>query len=681
MQTLIEALHRYAALVVNQFYEELARLPKSRRILEMLSADELAHLKSKQLQNLLALASPGLTTHGHADMALRIGRIHAIVGLDKEELARSRGILQELLYKLIGNQVSGHALSLYTRRLTSDLAWQLKAYQEVQDSQQEVLLRVTRIVWEADGYTDFIDHLVKAFSGHDEIAACIIGRPDEHGIFHFEAGTGAEAPKGLIEVLAESGRAVSVRADHPHGQGAIGRAWRSGKPERVVNYQTDPHVAQWRNVARGLGLRSSVAIPLAAPGQPPIAVLMLYSAFPGGFIGPHQVAFIDLLQTLLGCAALRIQTHDGISEAVPVSLRQHWAALVRTGALEMHYQPLLNLRTWGVAKVEALARLRDGERLLKPDEFLRALASDDLLALYARGVDEALADRSRWLRDGLDLEISINLPPSALNDIRYFEATRAALEAHACPPARLTLEVLENESLSLGQGQLAILTRFRELGVLLAQDDLGSGHSGLARLRELPFDSIKIDREIARVDRDDALDVLRFIYQLTRLGHALGKLVLAEGIDSPDLLRALTVLGVDGAQGYAIARPMEAPRLLEWMARRPPCPYAPPGESLLARLARFVIWEERVALIAAVPGVAPWLAGEPTPAQAPALVTSLAEFDGILPPGEARTALQRRLLDALLSGGRNSDVYRGAVRELTNTMTLDGEGRERSGSS
>jgi len=674
MQTLIEALQRYAALVVNQFYEELSRLPKSRRILEMLSADELDHLKSKQIQNLLALASPGLTTNSHAEMAMRIGRIHAIVGLDKEELARSRGILQELLYKLIGQQVSGHALSLYARRLTSDLAWQLKAYQEVQDSQQDVLLRVTRLVWEAEGYTDFIDELVKTLSRHDEITACIIGRPDEHGMFHFEAGAGGRAGAKLLDVLAEQGQPVSVRADHPQGQGAVGRAWRSGKAERVVNYQTDPLVEEWRDLARAQGVRSSVAIPIAAPGQTPIAILMLHSAFPGGFVGPHQVAFIDLLQTLLGCAAMRIQTQDGMSEAVPVSVRQHWAALVRTGALQMHYQPLLNLRTWQVAKVEALARLRDGERLLQPDEFLGALASDDLLALYSRGLDEALADRNRWRPEGLDLEISINLPPAALNDIRYFEATREALTGHACPPPCLTLEVLENESLSLSQGQRAILTRFRDLGVLLAQDDLGSGHSGLTRLRELPFEWIKIDREIARIGGDGALDALRFIYQLTRLGHALGKLVLAEGIDSLDLLRALAILGVDGAQGYAIAKPMDAARLREWMAKQPSCPFAPTGDSLLSRLACFVIWEERVALLAAVPGVTQWLGGQSGTVPADALATSLAAFDGILPPDEARAGLQPRLLDALLRGGRSSDAYRQAVGELISLITSSAPG-------
>jgi EAL domain-containing protein (putative c-di-GMP-specific phosphodiesterase class I) len=675
MQTLIEALHRYAALVVNQFYEELSRLPKSRRILEMLSVDELDHLKSKQIQNLLALANPGLTTNSHAEMAMRIGRIHAIVGLDKEELARSRGILQELLYKLIGKQVSGHALSLYARRLTSDLAWQLKAYQEVQDSQQDVLLRVTRLVWEADSYTDFIDELIKTLSRHDEITACTIGRPDEFGMFHFEAGAGGRAGTKLLDVMAAQSQPVSVRADHPQGQGAVGRAWRSGKAERVVNYQTDPLVEEWRELARAQGVRSSVAIPIAAPGQKPIAILMLHSAFPGGFVGPHQVAFIDLLQTLLGCAAMRIQTQDGMSEAVPVSVRQHWAALVRTGALQMHYQPLLNLRTWQVSKVEALARLSDGERLLQPDEFLGALASDDLLELYSHGLDEALADRNRWRPQGLDLEISINLPPAALNDIRYFEATREALMKHACPPKCLTLEVLENESLSLSQGQRAILTRFRELGVLLAQDDLGSGHSGLTRLRELPFEWIKIDREIVRIDGDGALDVLRFIYQLTRLGHALGKLVLAEGIDSLDLLRALAILGVDGAQGFAIAKPMNAAGLREWMAKQPSCPFAPTGDSLLSRLARFVIWEERVALVAAVPGVSQWLAGESDPALAHALASSLAAFDGILPADEAWTDLQRKLLDALLSNGRGSDVYRQAVGDLMCAMTSTVQGQ------
>jgi EAL domain-containing protein (putative c-di-GMP-specific phosphodiesterase class I) len=668
MQTLIEALQGTADLVVNRFYEELARLPKSRRILEMLSEQELAHLKERQIQNLLAIAQPGLTSKAHAEMAMRIGRIHAIVGLDKEELVRSRGILQELLYKLIGRNVSSQALSLYSRRLTSDTAWQLKAYQSVEDSQQDVLQRITRIVWEAGGYTHFIDQVIATLAAHDEVTACAIGRPDAGGIFHFEAGAGGQrghdgdGGEGLLDVLMTQGHEISVRADHPQGQGAVGRAWRSGNPERVVNYQTDPLVARWREVAEREGLRSAVALPLAAPGQTPIAILMLYSAYPGGFVGPDQVAFIELLQTLLGCAVSRLQTHDGLHvAAVPMSVRQHWAALVRTGALEMHYQPLLSLSNGQCAKVEALARLRDGDRLLTPDEFLFALASDDLLELFVRGLQQALADRAQWLAAGHDLEVSINLPPAALNDIRYFDATRELLAAHACPSARLTLEVLENEALSLNQGQRAILAKFRALGVLLAQDDLGSGHSGLARLRELPFDWIKIDREIAHLGGDTTLDALRVVYQVTRLGHSLGKLVLAEGVDAPDLLEALAILGVDGAQGYVIARPMPADELAVWIGGAARVPDASAAASVFARLARFIVWEERVRMIAAMPGAARDLLSA-TDLREP-LAEALVGLGDILPAGETRDAIQRELLRAL-PGGRESAAWRASMAWL-----------------
>ncbi|MBB3003059.1 EAL domain-containing protein [Paraburkholderia tropica] len=670
MQTLIEALRKSAVLVVNRFYEELARLPKSRRILEMLSAEELAHLKDRQIQNLLALADPGLSSKEHAAMAMRIGRIHAVVGLDKEELVRSRGILQELLYKLIGRDVGGQALSLYARRLTSDTAWQLKAYQAVEDSQQDVLQRITRIVWEAGSYTHFIDQLVSVLGGHDEVTACTIGRPDEAGIFHFEAGAGGSGEGGLVAVLTAHGHEISVRADHPDGQGAVGRAWRSGHAERVVNYQTDPLVERWRDVAAREGLRSSVAIPIAAPGHAPIAIVMLFSAYPGGFVGPDQVAFIELLQTLLSCVASRLQTHDGLhGGAVPVSVRQHWAALVRTGALEMHYQPLLTLANGQVSKVEALARLRDGERLLTPDEFLFALSSDDLLALFARGLGQALDDRARWLAAGHDLEISVNLPPAALNDLRYFDAAREALETHACPSRRLTLEVLENESISLSHGQRAILGKFRALGVLLAQDDLGSGHSGLARLRELPFDWIKIDREIAHIAGDAALDALRVVYQITRLGHSLGKLVLAEGVDSADLLKALALLGVDGAQGYEIARPMPADELLGWIGGAARVSVAPVGESVLTRLARFVVWEERAFILATLPEAARGLLDSDDAAARTALADALISFGDILPAGAERDALQRDMLHAVVKGGRHSEAWQAALARLMRAIS------------
>lgn len=209
--------------------------------------------------------------------------------------------------------------------------------------------------------------------------------------------------------------------------------------------------------------------------------------------------------------------------------------------------------------------------------------------------------------------------------------------------------------------------------MLLAQDDLGSGHSGLARLRELPFDWIKIDREIAHLEGDTALDALRVVYQVTRLGHSLGKLVLAEGVDSADLLAALAILGVDGAQGYVIARPMPAVQLPGWIADAQThdareTSGAQAGESVFARLARFVVWEERVLMIAAVPGAARDLLKAAGFFASTPVVEALVGLGDVLPAGEARDAHQRDLLRALLDSGRDSDAWRAARDRLMSAI-------------
>ncbi|GAA4326327.1 hypothetical protein GCM10023144_09690 [Pigmentiphaga soli] len=598
----MDALRSNADTVVEAFYDTLARLPRSRQILMMLSEAELLHLKRRQSENLQALAAPRLGAKAHAQMALRVGRVHAIVGLDKEELVRARGILADSLYRLIARPAGTRALATYNRRLNVDLAWQLKAYQELQDSQQEVLLRLTKMVWEVRNYADFIHRTMEILSGHDEIAGCSIGRPDAQGVFHFEAASQGKTGGHLQRLMERPETQILIAADDPRGQGPVGLAWRSGKVERIINFSTSPQAAPWLASALREGVRSCASIPLGAPGARPAAILTLDCAYPGGFAGPHQVGFIDLVKTLLDCAFMRFPEHGADGSAISHAGRQHWSTLLRSNALVMHYQPLLDLQTGKVTKVEALARMREGDQLHMPGAFISALASDDQLELFIRGLDQALADRNDWLRRGVDLSISVNLPPAALNDIRYYEATRQALDAHACPPGRLVLEVLEYEEVSLAHGQDGILSKFRALGVTLAQDDLGSGHSGLGSLRKLPVDWIKLDRELVAVSETDAIGALRFIYQLTRLGHALGKSVVAEGIESIDFLDALRILGVDVAQGYIVAGPMPAEGLLLWMAGHPASVFGPPPEQgTLSALAKLVVWEERLFVNASAP--------------------------------------------------------------------------------
>jgi len=674
--SLIEALSDRAALAVDDFYGKLSRLPKSRVILEMLSESELQHLKERQIQNLLSLARPGLKAADHIETALRVGRIHALVGLDKEELAQSRGILSASVFRLIGQTVGGRAMSLFTRRLNDDLAWQLKAYQKIEDAQQSVLLAITKLTWESASYADLIHGVIDVLSRHEEIAACAIGRPDEHGLFRFEAAAAGHLPHYLTDLHESPQLQIVVSAADPKGQGPVGRAWRSGRIERVINYRTDRETTLWREVALARGLRSCAAVPVRAPGEPTVAVLLLHSGLPGGFIGVHQTAFLDMLQTLLGCAIARLGGPAGVSEAIPFADRQHLAALVRSDALRSWYQPLLDLSRGAIVKVEALARLADGGRVLSPGEFLPAMLVDDLLEIYVRGLDRALADRGRWLADGIALGLSFNLPPAGLSDIRYFDATRDALARHACPPGELTLEVLETGDLSLSHGEHAILSRFEALGVMLAQDDLGAGHSGLGRLRQLPFDWIKIDRDMVRIDGGDALDVLRFVYQLARLGHAMGKRVVAEGIESAQLLDALATLGVDLVQGYVVAKPMPADEIVPWVRAYRFERGASRGTAL-AQLASLLVWEERLALNLAAPRTARALAhalaaGAPPPDDDASLARSLLGFDDMLPPDRRRDGALRELLAAALHGGPRSAAYAAAHRRMVAAITASG---------
>lgn len=160
--------------------------------------------------------------------------------------------------------------------------------------------------------------------------------------------------------------------------------------------------------------------------------------------------------------------------------------------------------------------------------------------------------------------------------------------------------MLETSDAAPGDGEHPGLEKFRALGVRLAEDDLGSAHSGLERLRTLPFDVIKLDRSLLQGIDQTPIDVLSSIYQLTNLCHALGKTVVVEGVESVDLIEAVALLGADAVQAYAIARPMAAAHFTDWM-RQHALAYEVPDrmypKGLFARLAKLLIWESHLQLM------------------------------------------------------------------------------------
>jgi len=154
-------------------------------------------------------------------------------------------------------------------------------------------------------------------------------------------------------------------------------------------------MAPWREFALRSGFRSSVAIPLLQPEHAPRAILTLYSAYPGAFSAADRVAFIGIFQMLLGFSLARIEGREGKTRTVAHATRQFLIGLLQHNALVLHYQPLIDLKSGRVTKVEALARLSDGDRLIYPDQFLPAFSADDLCELYRQGIEHALAQRNR----------------------------------------------------------------------------------------------------------------------------------------------------------------------------------------------------------------------------------------------------------------------------------------------
>ena len=239
---------------------------------------------------------------------------------------------------------------------------------------------------------------------------------------------------------------------------------------------------------------------------------------------------------------------------------------IARGELINHYQPEVDVKSGAVVCVETLVRWQhpqDG--LVMPDQFVGVAEEhgliDELTQVVAQG---AFAQMRRWRRAGIGLRIAINVSMDNLKSTDFAERIfRSASDAGAVPQ-EVILEVTESRLMLDQRSPLEVLTRLRMKRFGLAVDDFGTGHSSLSQLRDIPFDELKIDKTFVHDAWKDP--TARAIYDASlALGKRLGMIVVAEGVEDRrdwDLLRET---GCDLAQGYFIARPMPAERLVAWL--------------------------------------------------------------------------------------------------------------------
>ncbi|CAH2602454.1 EAL domain-containing protein [Rhodovastum atsumiense] len=250
---------------------------------------------------------------------------------------------------------------------------------------------------------------------------------------------------------------------------------------------------------------------------------------------------------------------------------------VAKGEFELLYQPIVDARSRRINGLEALLRWhRPGHGPTLPDSFLPLAEEIGLIVpigewVLARACDDAAAWAATWATTWADaLKVSVNLSPAQFAHRGLVEAVATALQHSGLDPARLELEITEAVMLQGTEATLATLQRLKGLGVRVAMDDFGTGHSLLTCLQRFTFDRVKIDRHLTgSVGQPHAGNALAVIRAVTGLCAGLGMTATAEGVETEDQLQALAREGCDEMQGHLFAGPCPArdvPALLRHLA-------------------------------------------------------------------------------------------------------------------
>jgi len=263
--------------------------------------------------------------------------------------------------------------------------------------------------------------------------------------------------------------------------------------------------------------------------------------------------------------------------------------LLQNGALETHFQPVLDLEDGRVSMMEALARLRDGAETILPAKFLPQMSLEERSLLFCKVLEASIETIARLTRDGCQVSVSVNLDGQVLLLERTLPAITKTLAAHDVPAARLILEILETHEFFNLEEARSQIRAVRAAGIRIALDDVGAGHSSLLKIRDLPLDIVKLDRDfVSRLAEQP--DGLIFIATLQTMTAMLGMRLIVEGAEDGLVVEALRFVGVRHVQGYGVARPMDGQAVAEWLRAHRPHSLSSAPRSLLGAYAVHARW-------------------------------------------------------------------------------------------
>ena len=247
-----------------------------------------------------------------------------------------------------------------------------------------------------------------------------------------------------------------------------------------------------------------------------------------------------------------------------LSLLGRLDAAIDTGEIWVAYQPQLDIKSGRICGAEALVRWSHPEKgEVSPMEFVLAAEQHNRIdKLTAFVLDDAIRAAAAFHARGITFDVAVNISARLLEKPGLVPMVREMIRESGLPPERLTLEVTESAAMTSGRTSIRTLEEIGSLGINVSIDDYGTGFSTLEYFKKIPATEVKIDRSfVASIDRS-ASDRL-MVRSTIELAHSLGRSVVAEGVETQEILAELTSLGCDKIQGYLIGRPMKLLNLIK----------------------------------------------------------------------------------------------------------------------
>ncbi|MCK4704414.1 MAG: EAL domain-containing protein, partial [Gammaproteobacteria bacterium] len=252
-----------------------------------------------------------------------------------------------------------------------------------------------------------------------------------------------------------------------------------------------------------------------------------------------------------------------------IKIERELRVALHSEQLSLHYQPQISSADLKVIAMEALLRWNHPEQgMISPEIFIPI--AEDAGIIYELGkwvIDESCRQLIAWKSDGFTgYRIAINLSTKQLQSESLADDIQSIMKKHQVTGNEMELEITETAAMSDPEQAIQQLGALRELGIQLSIDDFGTGYSSLAYLKQLPIQSLKLDKSFVHDIETDPNDAAICTATIA-LAHNLDLTVVAEGIETKMQLDFLTEHGCDYLQGYYFSKPLPADEMSEFLSQ------------------------------------------------------------------------------------------------------------------